>query len=262
MNRFILLLFILLLFSLQAKAQEVDKSLLNDYGTAFVLHNCFSDKTISADTLRGAKRLAPCSTFKIYNTLIGLELGLIGGPDEPWYTWDGIQRDYEAWNRDLALREAFRVSAVPAYRELARQIGSARMQTYIDKIGYGTRNISSGVDTFWLPREGRASITISADGQVALLDKLLAGKLPFSEKNVSILRDVMKVEETPKGTLYGKTGSGMDAEGQWNLGWFVGFVESGGEVYVFACNITGEENPSGKVAREVVKRVLTERGLL
>ena len=262
MNRFFLLLFLLLPLPLHAEARDIDISSFQGYDAAFVLLDRSSGEVISLDSVQSAKRLAPCSTFKIYNTLIGLELGLIGGPDKPWYTWDRVHRDYEAWNRNLTLREAFRVSAVPAYRKLARQIGFARMKAWIDKIGYGTKDISSGVDIFWLPGEGRTSITISADEQVALLNRLLDGKLPFSRKNFSILRDVMKVEETPKGTLYGKTGSGMDDEGQWNLGWFVGFVESGEEGYVFACNITGGKNPSGKVAREIVKKVLRAKGLL
>ena len=260
MNRFILLLFLFLLLPLHSKAQHIDKSLFMGYDTAFVLHNRSSGRTISVDTVRAAQRLAPCSTFKIYNTLIGLELGLLKGPDEPWYTWDGVHRNYDAWNRNLTLREAFRVSAVPAYQILARQIGPERMKTYIERIGYGSRDISAGIDVFWLGRPGRETIVISADEQVELLNKLLDGKLPFSEQNVAILRDVMQVAKTEKGVFYGKTGSGTSAAGE--LGWFVGFVESRGEVYVFACNITGGENPSGAVAREIVERVLRAKGLL
>lgn len=262
MNRFFLLLCLLFPLSHHAQAHAIDKSLFDGYDAAFVLLDRSSGEVMSLDTARAAKRLPPCSTFKIYNTLTGLELGLIEGPDEQWYTWDGIRRDYEAWNRDLTLREAFRVSAVPAFQRLARRIGSGRMKKYIDRIGYGSRDTASGVDAFWLPREGRTSITISADEQVDLLRRLLDGELPFSEKNVAILRDVMKVEETSKGTLYGKTGSGMDSEGRWNLGWFVGFVESGGKVYVYACNIAGGDHPSGAVAREIVERVLRAKDLL
>ena len=260
MNRLTLLLFLFLLLPLHSRAQHIDKSLFMGYDTAFVLHNRSSDKTISVDTVRAAQRLAPCSTFKIYNTLIGLELGLLKRPDEPWYTWDGVHRNYDVWNRNLTLREAFRVSAVPAYQILARQIGVDSMRSYIEKISYGNEDISAGIDVFWLPDPGRVSIMISADEQVALLSKLLDGKLPFSEQNVAILRDVMQVAKTEKGVFYGKTGSGINAAGE--LGWFVGFVESRGEVYVFACNITGGENPSGAVAREIVERVLRAKGLL
>ena len=262
MNRFIFLLFLFLLFPLQSKSQEIDRSLFRGYDTAFVLHNSSSGETISVDPVRAAKPLAPCSTFKIYNTLIGLELGLIEGPDEPWYSWDGVHRSYDAWNKDLSLREAFRVSAVPAFQILARQIGSERMKSYMERIGYGSMDISAGIDVFWLYHPERKTVVISADEQVALLNKLLDGKLPFSDRNVETLRDVMLVAKTEKGTLYGKTGSGMDAEGNWVLGWFVGFVESEGNVYVFACNVKGGENPSGREAKAIVEGVLNARGLL
>jgi beta-lactamase class D len=252
----------LLITSVFASAQEIDRSLLKGYDAALVIYNRSSGAVTNVNPALSAQRLPPCSTFKIYNTLIGLEVGLIQGPDEPWYQWDGVKRDIEGWNQNLSLREAFRVSAVPAYQILARQIGPERMKKYIEQINYGTKDISAGVDIFWLSRQGSTSILISADEQVSLLNKLLDGKLPFAEKNVVILRDIMEVAKTEKGTLYGKTGSGSNPSWKSGLGWFVGFLESKGETYVFACNITGGESPSGKVARSIVENVLKFQGLL
>ena len=245
-----------------AFAQEIDMSLLQGYDAALVIYNRATGEMVNINPARGNQRLAPCSTFKIYNTLIGLEIGLIKDADEPWYKWDEVKRDIEGWNQDLTLREAFKVSAVPAYQIMARKIGEARMKEYIEKIGYGTEDISSGIDIFWLPRPDTTSIKISADEQVNLLNKLLDGKLPFSEKNIAILRDVMQVEKTGKGTLYGKTGSGTRPDGKWNLGWFVGFLEHNGTTYVFACNITGGDNPSGKTARTIIESIFKSQNLL
>lgn len=261
MKRFIFFL-CSFVFTTFANAQQIDESILKDYKTALVIYNRSTGDVFRADSVLAARRLPPCSTFKIYNTLIGLELGLIAGPDNPWYTWDGIERDVQGWNQDLTLRRAFQVSAVPAYQILARQIGDKTMKKYIDEMDYGTKDISAGIDTFWLPREGNIPIMLSADEQVALLNKLFDGKLPFSQKNVALLRDIMQVEKTDKGTLYGKTGSGMGADGKWNLGWFVGFLESGETRYIFACNITEGKNPSGKTARAIVENVFKSQGLL
>ncbi len=243
-------------------AQEVNKSLFGDYHTAFVLYNRSSDAVINVDPILSSRRFAPCSTFKIYNTLIGLDLGLVPGPDEPWYKWDGIQREIGGWNQDLTLREAFRASAVPAYQILARQIGPERMKKFIDQISYGNNDLSAGVDTFWLDRPNQKAILISADEQIQLLNKLLDGKLPFTKDNISVLKDVMKIVETKQGVLYGKTGSTMSVDGKGTLGWFVGFLEHDGKTYVFACNITGGNNPSGIKARSIVESVLESQGLL
>lgn len=262
-NKKILIFSVFFTFFLTPVGADEDPSYkLSDYKTAFVIHELSSGSRENLDPQLSSRRLTPCSTFKIYNTLIALKLGLLKGPDEPWYQWDGVRRDIKEWNQDLTLRQAFRVSAVPAFQNLARQIGEVRMKEYINRLGYGNRDISSGVDIFWLPREGKKSILISADEQIELLKKLIEGKLPFSKKNISILKEIMKVDATPKGTLYAKTGSATDASGKASLGWFVGFLESHKKTYVFACNMTEGENPSGKTSKAWVIDYFRSKGLL
>lgn len=244
------------------QAMTVDQKPFTGYSAAFVLVDRSTGEVVDLDPKLSRRRLPPCSTFKIYNTLIGLELGLIKSADAPWYTWDGVTRSIEGWNKDLTLREAFRVSAVPAYQILARQIGEERMKSYIDRLDYGTKDISAGIDIFWLDRSDKDPIAISATEQVALLGRLLDGKLPFSPQNVAVLKDIMTALKTEKGTLYGKTGSAMNAEGKGTIGWYVGFLESNGDVFTFACNITDGKDPSGKVARGMVEDVLKSLDLL
>lgn len=240
----------------------VDRAVFGSYDAAFVMHDRSTGEVVDVNPELGARRLPPCSTFKIYNTLIGLELGLVPGADGVWWRWDGVRRSYEAWNRDLSLREAFRASCVPAYQALAREVGPERMRSFVERMHYGTEDISSGIDIFWLPKPGSKPILISATEQVALLDKLLDGRLPFAQRNVVVLRDVMTAMKTAKGTLYGKTGTDFDAAGRGILGWYVGFVESEGRTYTFACNLTGGTDATGKTAREMVEKVLRGRGLL
>ena len=48
---------------------------------------------------------------------------------------------------------------------------------------------------------------------------------------------------------------------RYNLGWFVGFVESRGRTYAFACAAKGDK-VQGKDARAIVERVLEAQGLL
>ena len=206
-----------------------------------------------------AEKFAPCSTFKIWNTLIGLENGTIHSADEPFYKWDGQQRFIPAWNQDLTLKAAFQASCVPAFQALARKIGAEKMQLWIDKIGYGDRNLSAGIDVFWLPNPGRKTVLISPGEQAQLLAKLVTGKLPVSEKARATLREVMFIEKTPLGSFSGKTGTGTNEAGNYNLGWFVGYVETSGKTYAFACLLQGS-NVMGKDARAIVETVLKENG--
>jgi beta-lactamase class D len=135
------------------------------------------------------------------------------------------------------------------------------MQSWLDKISYGDRNISAGIDVFWLPEPGRKTLLISPDEQVQMLARLLTGKLPFSDSSKAVLRKIMRVKETAQGTLYGKTGTGEMKDGKSNLAWFVGFVESHGHAFAFACTLKGP-HLMGKDARAVVESVLTQQGVL
>ena len=116
------------------------------------------------------RRFSPCSTFKIPNSLIGLETGVIPGPDFV-LPWDGTHYEIAAWNRDHDLRSAIANSVVWYYRELARRVGLARMKEYVERFSYGNQDLSGGVDRFWLG----SSLRISPEEQVAFLRRFETG---------------------------------------------------------------------------------------
>jgi len=230
---------------------------------AFVLMDAQTGEALRVNEALCRKPLPPCSTFKIWNTMIALELGLVSSPDEPFYTWDGQKRFLDAWNQNLTLARAFAVSCVPAFQALAQRIGPERMQEWLDRVNYGDRDTSAGVAEFWLPRPSRKTILISADEQAALLRRLTLGELSFAPGRVAVLRQIMRVRATPKGELFGKTGTGQLADGSANVAWFVGWVESGADrkTRVFACVALGE-GLTGLNARAMVESILESGGLL
>ena len=106
-----------------------------------------------------------------------------------------MERDailFPYWNHDHTLASATRESVVWYFQELAARIGPERMQEYIDKIGYGNKDISGGLTTFWLG----SSLQISALEQVDLLNKLYSGQLPFSAANTAILQKNITLPRT------------------------------------------------------------------
>ena len=117
----------------------------------FVMYDPAGDKYIVYNEPQSKKRLSPCSTFKIYNSLIGLETGVLDQEDVyTLFKWNGTQYSFPYWNHDHTLASATRESVVWYFQELAARIGPERMQEYIDKIGYGNKDISGGLTTFWL----------------------------------------------------------------------------------------------------------------
>jgi beta-lactamase class D len=173
----------------------------------------------------------PASTFKIPNSIIALETGVVEN-DSTLFKWNGEKRRSPAWERDLIFRDAFRVSCVPCYQETARRIGTARMREYLDKLDYGEMTVdSSTIDLFWL--EGESKITPVQ--QVDFLCRFYFSRLPISQRTETIMKRVMLIEKTDTYTLSGKTGWAI-RNGN-NNGWFVGYLESSNKVYFFATNI-------------------------
>jgi beta-lactamase class D len=163
--------------------------------------------------------LTPASTFKIPNSLIGLETGVI--PDAEYVIpWDGVNRWAKAWNHDHSLRTALRDSVVWYYQELARRVGKDRMRDWLARLEYGNMQMGDAVDRFWLD----GPLTISPLQQVEFLRRLVRAQLPISERSRGIVLDITKRGELDGKPLHGKTGWARPGEPT-EIGWFVGWVE-------------------------------------
>jgi len=180
------------------------------------------------------RRRIPASTYKILNAMIALETRAVAS-DAAVLRWDGVVRDRIEINQDLSLSEAFRLSAVPHFQALARAIGSERMQEWVQRVGYGNEDISGGIDQFWLT----GGLRISPREQIQLLVRLYRSQLPFAERTMRIARMIMETERTPAFVVRAKTGLALLPEGR--VGWWVGWVERGEDVFFFA---TVLEHPS------------------
>ena len=201
-------------------------------------------------------RYTPASTFKIMNSLIGIETGKITD-EKMLIKWDGIKRSNENWNKDLTMEEAFKVSSVPYYQEVARRIGKPTLQKWIDSVHYGNQNTGKQVDTFWLDN----SLKISADEQLGLVKRLYFDQLPFQKRTQQIVRDVMVQESNTQYTLAYKTGWGFDEQGG-NIGWITGWVEENRHPYFFSLLVkTPAKDFDMRAARiNILKNILKQYG--
>jgi beta-lactamase class D len=224
----------------------------------FVMYDEANNQYIVFNRPQSIKRLSPCSTFKIYNSLAGLETGVLDKGDVyTLFKWNGKQYTFPAWNHDQTLASATRDSVVWYFQELASRIGTERLQAFLDKIEYGNRDISGGLTTFWL----RSSLQITAQEQVDLLYRLYAGKLLVSSENVEIVKKNITLSDSNGIRFMGKTGSGFQ-DGKWILGWFVGCIEKQGNRYFFATNIQAPDGANGGKARETTKLILKDLDIL
>lgn len=257
-------LFIVSIFLLASCGQnnvKVDKS-LEKYFTDNKVEGCFAlmDNGTGKFTVHNLARYRdssylPASTFKIVNSLIGLQTGKISS-DSMIIKWDGVERSNSDWNKDLTMYEAFRVSAVPYYQEVARRIGRDTMKFWLDSIGYGTKKITSAIDSFWLDN----SLKVKPDEQLGLVKKLYFDQLPFFKAYQEMVKRAMLFENNTNYRLGYKTGWGFNEKGN-NIGWIVGWIEENNHPYFFVLNIESPDkdfdmwNTRMKMLKDILKQL-------
>jgi beta-lactamase class D len=100
------------------------------------------------------------------------------------------------------------------------------------------------IDLFWLAGEFK----ISQKQQIDFLKRFYNKELPISDRTFDIMRKLMVLDENENYTLSGKTGWAILNDN--NIGWFIGFVEKGDNVYYMATNVTSlNQNETGNFAQ-------------
>jgi len=217
-------------------------------------------KWIFSDSTDARIASLPASTFKIINLLIALETGVIKDENEV-IKWPGVTDTTRYGYRpeiykDMTVKEAFEVSAVWVFLDLAKKIGRERYLRYLKLCDYGNADLAESDPDFW--NFGRLSI--SPLNQVSFLIKVFEGKLPFSGRNMDILKRVMVSEQNDNYILRSKTGwtreNGMDS------GWWVGYVERENNVWFFATRISkkrSEVNPDfSRCRKDITRNILRQ----
>jgi beta-lactamase class D len=204
---------------------------------------------------RAREPFTPASTFKVLNTLIALEERVIAGANSE-IPWDGTRYEIAAWNGDQTLESAFKVSCVWCYQELARRVGMSKYPAYLRQAKYGQFREPLDGEQFWLD----GSLTISAVQQVAFLKQVVERSLPYRASSYETLKTIMLVEEGPRYRLYAK--SGWAARTVPGVGWYVGYVEAGGDTWLFALNVGTRSAADLPLRKQIALDALRAKGVL
>ena len=146
MNRFLFLCLISFAFAgCSVNQAEMDNNLKKYFDArkvegSFTMLNNTNGKITVYNMAIDTSRFLPASTFKIVNSLIGLETGAITD-ENMTIPWDGVKRSNEEWNKTMDMKEAFKVSNVAYYQEVARRIGKDTMQHWLDTLSYGNKQM-------------------------------------------------------------------------------------------------------------------------
>ena len=85
-------------------------------------------------------------------------------------------------------------------------------------------------------------------------------ELPFSKRTMDIIKEIMIVGQGPNYILRGKTGWTARVIPQ--IGWFVGYLEKGEDVYIFAVNIDMVNQNDAKARTEIPKEIFKKLKLM
>lgn len=237
----------------------------SEHDGCFVLLDSSKDQYIIHNEEKNRKQVSPCSTFKIVNSLIGLETKVLENEDTV-FTYDPNKNLSKNWNNKLnpnlkwdgviTLKQAAPNSIVWYFQELASRVGTSRMQEYINKLDYGNKDISGSITTFWLG----STLKISPMEQVNYLKKFYTYQLPCSKRSIDIVKSLFVLSNENNTILFGKTGSDGSPEKGATNGWFIGYVvKNNSDVYYFATNV---DNINGNDAKEITLKILKDRMIL
>jgi beta-lactamase class D len=206
----LLLLFIPFHLSAQYTSEKDFKYHFQKYGVegSFILYDLHRKSYAVYKRSQSSAGLIPASTFKIPNSLIALELGIVKD-ENTIMKWDGQERSIAAWNQDMTFGDAIKVSCVPCYQEIARKVGVKRYHQLLKSLKFGRMDVNS--------------------------ETLYNNELEVSQRSMDIVKSILIIEDKEGYVLRGKTGWAV--EGDYNVGWFVGWVEKDGKPYFFATNV-------------------------
>jgi beta-lactamase class D len=257
-----ILIIILIIYNI-LNSQDLNKFTTVNFNKYFTKFNgCFmlqdqtNKKNITYNENKCNIQISPCSTFKIIHSLIGLETKILQD-ENTIIKWDGTLYPISSWNKNQTLASAVSNSVVWYFQKVALKIGINNEQYYLNKINYGNKDISGGITKFWL----ESSLKISPKEQMDFLIKFYNNELPFSKRNIEIVKKIIILNKNNNTIISGKTGSGVIENKNVN-GWFIGYIEKDKNVYYFVTNIESNDNATGLKAKEITLNILKDLKIL
>ncbi|UYV37851.1 class D beta-lactamase [Rhodobacteraceae bacterium D3-12] len=191
-----------------------------------------------------AARETPASTFKVALAVIGFEAGFLQDAHAPVLEYRKGEPDWggKNWTRDTTPERWMTYSVVWYSQRIARALGAEVLSAKARALGYGNADFAgdagydNGLERAWIS----SSLQISPREQVAFLRGLVTGRLPVSARAMRLTRAVVEERRVGGWRVNGKTGGAYPRRADRSfdyaagVGWFVGWAEKDGRVYVFA----------------------------
>ena len=167
------------------------------------------------------------------------------------FKWDGNQGEIPEHRQNQTPASWLKYSVLWVSQQITPQLGEARIKHYLAEFDYGNQDFSgdenkhNGLTHAWLS----SSLKISGIEQLNFLKRMLNNKLPVSTNAIKPTKENLYLGKLDDGAdFYGKTGSGRHGRNERYThpsllrdGWFIGFIETGKQQYIFVSNLTDKK---------------------
>ena len=252
------LCFLLSMFSLVAMAEDAQIANLffqKKASGALILSSADGKNQFSHNPGLLSQPLSPSSTFDIVNALIFLEEALVTKTTDI-LEWDGNDYGNPDLNQNQVFENAFDMNCLWCFQQMAKKVGHYKYAYYFSRFQYGNNILGSDMMAFWL----NGDLKISGEQQIVFLKSLYQEVLPFKNKNIKIVKNLLIEEEMDSYRLSGKQGIvTLDGKTQ---AWYIGYVESGQQVYFFSSLLNIKDPSQVTLPKELVLLTLQTKGLI
>ncbi len=237
-------------------------SLFQENEGTFVLYDVQKDHYQIFNPERAKQPFSVHSTSKILWSIIGLEENLIDHESDV-VKWDSIKYPRKefwpiSWSQDQTIITALKYSVNWYYFELLGLMTPDMVEKYLNDLDYQKGFKVEKMHYFGLT----FLIEKSALEQITFLRNLYTNQFHLSESTINTLKKGLVQEVNSTYTLYYKTGLGRIKNSNC-MGWIIGFVEKGNDLYYFAMNVEDENmNIAGARRLEITNSVLKKLGLI
>ena len=221
------------------------------YSGSFVLYDIAGDTWSIYNLDQAVTRIAPNSTYKPYCALFGLDQQIIT-IDNSKLEWNHESYPFSNWEADQTLSSAMKYSVNWYFDTILSSLSTEMQSNYLRLLQYGNQSPKDTSSIFGM----ETSLKISPVEQVLLLTRLYKNELPFSTDQMNAVKNSLYITSSTHGKLYGKTGTGRIDEKDTN-GWFIGYVISDTNTYIFATNIQASDYANGKTASTLTLAILS-----
>ncbi|MCH9611790.1 MAG: Beta-lactamase OXA-1 [Chlamydiia bacterium] len=207
-------------------------------GETFILIDLKTHQTITQLGTNIDARVRPGCTFNIFLSLIGFEQGVLIDSQSPIMAYQEGYPDYlPIWKQSHTPTTWMQYSVVWYSQEVAKQIQN--IDDWLNRLDYGNCDLSLGPHHSPLTE----TLAIALSEQTEFLYKMLSYQLPLSKHAVDQTKQIL-YRETLLDThhLFGKTGWTKE-QGE-ETAWFIGWLETPANTYIFAYLLQEEEIPT------------------